>query len=305
MDKKNKKSVSFEEFLSYIFLTLTGAGFFVGIFLAFTNLDNPERVNLFLIFPFIFFLFPYIIYTTYTYYKVSSKMQSMPRFLRDVVDSMEGGMDFISSIHSTVKTDYGTLNLDILKLSNRLHWGVNMYDSLDLFAKNIEDKSFIRDFRLVIQAQKIGGHVKIILKELSEKIAVENLRTDKRQKDMSSNIVTGYISFGIFTLIVIVLFSTLFSSLVFENNYQSTEQDPQELVNSYNENLSLFIILSYELGILSGFLFGFMGKGSFISGGPHVIILVLIVFIIFFGYINLGITPNISLGGAIDGPSIG
>lgn len=302
---KKKNDISFETLLRYIFLSLTGAGFFIGTFLAFINLDNPEYVNLYLIFPFIFFLFPYIIYSTYKYYSVNSKMQSMPRFLRDIVDSIEGGMDFISSIHSTTKTDYGSLNYDILKLSNRLHWGVNMYDSLDLFAKNIGDKSFMRDFKLVIQAQKIGGHVKIILKELSEKISVENLRTDKRQKDMSSNIVTGYISFGIFTLIVIILFSTLFSSLVFESNFQDNGQNPEEIVESYNTNLSLFIILSYELAILSGFLFGFMGKGSFISGGPHVIILVLIVFFIFFGYITLGISPDISIGSSIDTPSLG
>ena len=304
MDSK-KSTITFDLIITYLFLTLTALGFLVGAFSAFTNLTEPESVNFYLIFPFIFFLFPYIIYSTYRYYTINSKMQSLPRFLRDIVDSMEGGMDLISSIHSTTKTDYGALNYDILKLSNRLHWGVNMYDALNLFGENIGDKSFIRDFNLVIQAQKIGGHVKIILKELSEKIAVENLRTEKRQKDMSSNIVTGYISFGIFTLIVIILFSTLFSSLVFENNYSDTGEDPQELVDSYNENLSLFIILSYELAILSGFLFGFMGKGSFISGGPHVIILVLIVFLIFFGYITLGISPNVSIGGAIDGPSIG
>lgn len=301
MENKNKIKFTFENVITYLFLSLTAIGFIFGSYLAFVNLDDPSLVNLYLVFPFVFFLFPYIIYSTFKYYSIKSKMDNVPRFLRDIVDSMEGGMDFISAIHSTTRTEYGSLNFDILKLSNRIHWGINIYLALELFARDIGDKSFKRDFSLVIQAQKIGGHVQVILRELSDKIAVENLRTERRQKDMSSNIITGYISFGIFTFIVIILFSTLFSSLVFESNFGGEIEDSESLIESFNVNLSLFIILSYELAILSGFLFGFMGRGSFVSGGPHVIILVLIVFLIFFAYLNLGLSPDVNFGDIIRG----
>ena len=170
-----------------------------------------------------------------------------------------------------------------------LHWGINMYDALELFAKNIGDASFIRDFKLVIQAQKIGGNVKVILKELASKISIELLREEKRRRDMASVIVTGYISFSIFIFIVVLLFSSLFSSMILDGSGGEVGNDR---VESYNKNLSLFIILSYELAILSGFLFGFMSSGKFIKGGPHVVFLVLIVFLVFFGALQLGLVEQ-------------
>lgn len=300
---KSFKKIKTEDVIKFTFLVATIVGFIFGIYLAFKNIDDPGNVNLFLMLPFIFFLLPYIIYSLYSSYYVEIKMKNIPRFLRDIVDNMEGGMDFISAIHETAQTDYRVLNYDIYKLSNRLYWGINMYDALALFAKDIGSESFQRDFSLVIQAQKIGGHVEVIIRELSDKIANENSRDEMRKKDMSSNTVTGYISFGIFTLIVILLFSTLFSSLVFEN--QGENADLRELEKSYNTNLSLFILLAYELAILSGFLYGVMSNNSFVSGGPHVIILVVLVFLIFFGFINLGLSPSVSIGGSVGGPSIG
>ena len=44
-------------------------------------------------------------------------MEVVPRFLRDVVDSVESGTDIVSSIRNSVKNQYGVLNEDIKKLS--------------------------------------------------------------------------------------------------------------------------------------------------------------------------------------------
>ncbi len=53
-----------------------------------------------------------------------------------------------------------------------------------------------------------------------------------------------------------------------------------------NSFLSLLILLSYELAILSGFLFGLMQNNEIISGAPHVLLLVVITFIGFFFFIH-------------------
>ena len=178
-----------------------------------------------------------------------------------------------------------------------------MYQALELFARDVGDSAFQRDFQLVIQAQKIGGNVKVILKELATKISVETLRETKRRKDMASVIVTGYLSFSIFIFIIVLLFSSLFSSMVFD------EDDELELRNqkldSYNKNLSLFIILSYELAILSGFLFGLMSSNNLVKGGPHVVFLVLIVFLVFFLSLEFNLVTNAVPTLDFDVPSAG
>ena len=54
-----------------------------------------------------------------------------------------------------------------------------------------------------------------------------------------------------------------------------------------NVFLTLLILLSYELAILSGFLFGLMQENNIIAGAPHVVVLVMITFSAFFFFIDL------------------
>ena len=128
-------------------------------------------------------------------------MYVIPRFLRDVVDNAESGMDLISSINATRNNEYGVLNEDIQKFSNQLSWGVDFETAMLSFSKNIKSKELYRDFRLIIEARRVGGHIEKTLRELSVKIDTENLRKKERKSSLAANTFTGYISFMIFIFI--------------------------------------------------------------------------------------------------------
>lgn len=281
-------NLDFEEILIQSLLVLTVLGFFFSLYYTSINLILPKNVNIVFIIPFVFFLTPYLIMKLYRVKKVEAKMQVIPRFLRDVVDNVESGMDLISSIKHTIGNEYSVLNEEIKKFVNQLSWNVDFEIALLNFAKNIGSRSLERDFLLVVEARKVGGHVEKILRELSEKINTENLRTRERKSNLASNTFTGYISFIIFIFIIVLTFNNLFLGLGNTMSAQSIGTEQSDLADArLNVFLTLLILLSYELAILSGFLFGLMQENNIIAGAPHVVVLVMITFVAFFFFIDL------------------
>ncbi|MFW5705252.1 MAG: type II secretion system F family protein [Nanoarchaeota archaeon] len=294
------EEVSFEEIVKYLFLGLTVVGIIFALRYTFTHITEPRMVNLILVLPFVFFLTPYLILSLYQIKRVDSKMQVVPRFLRDVVDNVDSGMDLVSSIKATGNNEYGVLNLDIRKFVNQLSWGVDFDIALTNFAKNIGSRDLKRDFLLVMEARRVGGHVDKILRELSLKIGVENLRKKERRSNLASNTFTGYISFVIFVFIIVIVYNNLFVGLTDSMNGGQEAQslvvdqesglpisaEPVEQPKELSIYLTLLILLSYELALLSGFLFGLMQDNNIIAGAPHVVLLMMITFTGFFFFIN-------------------
>jgi len=285
--KKNfKNNLDFEKIMKFILLFLSILGFIGALYYTFTNITESKNINIVLVLPFIFFLAPYLVLSLFEVKKVESKMQVIPRFLRDVVDNVESGMDLISSIKNTIGNEYAVLNEEIKKLSNQLSWGISFEDAFLNFADNIGSNNLKRDFLLVIEARKVGGHVEKILRELSEKINQDNLRNKERRSNLASNTFTGYISFLIFIGIIILVYNNLFvgiASSLGEAGDDDTSVNNSDKMSIY---LSLLMLLSYELAILSGFLFGLMQENNIIAGAPHVVLLVVMTFIGFFGFIQ-------------------
>lgn len=278
-------NLTFEDVIKYILLFLTIVGIMFAIYYTFTNITYPRNINIILMLPFILFLTPYLIMSLYQIKKVEAKMEIIPRFLRDVVDNVDSGMDLVSSIKSTTGNEYSSLNDDIKKLANQLSWGIEFNKALMNFANNIGSQNLKRDFLLVMEARRVGGHVEQILRELSLKINTENLRKKERKSNLASNTFTGYISFIIFVFIIILVYNNLFVGLGTAINEQPTDavQQGNDRMSIY---LTLLILLTYELAILSGFLFGLMQENNVISGAPHVVALILLTFIGFFFFIN-------------------
>ena len=215
MKKNIHKTIEWEDIAKKILLTLTIIGFLFSMYYVLNNMNYPRNVNIVLILPFIFFLAPYLIIGLYQVKRIEAKMEIIPRFLRDVVDNVESGMDLASAIENTVNNEYSVLNDDVKKFANQLSWGIEFEEALLNFAENIGSKNLRRDFLLVSEARKVGGHVEKILRELSLKINMENLRNKERRSNLASNTFTGYISFIIFIFIVknIMAFKMFFDIL--------------------------------------------------------------------------------------------
>lgn len=280
--------LNFETIIQNTLLAFTIFAFLFSLKYTLENMANPQNVNILLALPFIFGLTPYLVMKLYSIKRVEAKMEVIPRFLRDIVDNVESGTDIISAIKITTRNEYGVLNEDILKLANQLSWGVDFEVAFIKFAENIGSRDLKRDFLLVIEARRVGGHVEKILREISLKINTEILRKKERRSNLSSNTFTGYISFIIFIFIIVLVYNNLFlglGSTLLESNGAAQNGLPQENTQT-SIYLTLLILLSYELAILSGFLFGLMEENNIIAGAPHVVALTVITFIGFFFFIT-------------------
>ena len=159
----NKSDIKF-----YFFIVLAFIFLFV-IYLIKENFSNPKLVNVIFIIPFLFILTPYFIYELFQKFIITKKIEAVPRFLRDVVDSSLSGFDIISSIKQTKKNDYGYLQKDVRKFSNLLSWGINFNESLKKFSHLIKNDVFIRDVELIIRTREIGANIIKCFKRNSRK----------------------------------------------------------------------------------------------------------------------------------------
>ena len=275
-----------KQYVKYFFLGLAIISFVISLGYIMMNLMviSSDLVNFLIAGSVVFFLLPFLLINLYESKRVESKMEVIPRFFRDVVDNVESGADLISAFMNSVENEYGVLNGDVRKFSNQLSWGVNFDKAIMDFAKNVGDIGLQRDISLVVEARRVGGHAEKILRELSGKITTEILRTKERRSNLSSNTFTGYISFVIFLVIIVVVYNNLFVEL--SETFAEQEGGPgQEFESMLNTYLTLITLLGYEMAILSGFLFGLMQENKLISGAPHVVGLVVLAFIAFFFFI--------------------
>lgn len=284
MPNSNSNAIDGMNILRYVLAGLALVSLVFAGQVVFTNLTNPKIINVAIVLPFVFFVTPYLILSLYKVRKVRYKMEVVPRFFRDVVDNIESGTDLYNAIKGTLRNEYGVLNGDVQRLANQLAWGVAFETAFLGFAKNIGDTSLYRDVRLIVEARKVGGHFEKILREVSTKITIEILRSKERRSNLASNTFTGYISFIIFILIIILVYKNLFVTLgstVMGSNMTGGNVDNSRM----NIFLSLLIILSHELAILSGLLFGLMQENDLISGAPHIVALVVTTFLSFFIFV--------------------
>ena len=242
---------------------------------------DPKALNLVLFSPFVLIVFPYLFYNFYIDKNIKKKMSEVPRFLRDLTDKFISGIDFVSSITSINSEDYYYLKEDVTKFQNSINWGISVEESFLNFAKKIKDPNFLEEVKLILEARKIGGNIEILLTELSSKIEKDNKREKEKKLGLYETNFTGYISFILFLAMIVILYNTLFLELA------TVGLDDGEIGRSDEVNfvLSLFIILSYELGVLSGFIFGFMQETKFSAGAFHIFNLSTICFFIFLLFI--------------------
>ena len=283
MNKNQKK-----ELVDNIFLVAIVFAIMIVIYIVqrYDLLLQPKTLNLILFIPFLCVLFPYLFYISFLDKGIKKKMSEIPRFLRDITDKFIAGSDLVSSITSLNIDDYFYLRDNIKRFQNSIKWGVTFEEAFVKFTKDLKSENFTEEIRLILEAKKIGGNVDILLLELSKKIEKDNKRGEEKKIGLYETNFTGYISFILFLSMIVILYNTLFLELsnvgLTDTGFESTDGEPKEEIRFI---LSLFIILSYELSVLSGFIFGFMQETKFSAGALHISALSTVSFLIFLVFI--------------------
>jgi len=227
--------------------------------------------------------FPVLLFV-YTAYKKKKEMEeSFPIFLRDFVESIRGGMTLPQAFKALRKNDYKSLTPLIKKMAAQLDWGITVEKVMQNFSKETDSKLIARIVSSVIESHRFGGNFADTFEALSNTaLEVDRLRAE-RKLYLQSQMMTGYIIFFVFLVVIIGLGKFLVPSMsqVSAAGLGTAAGSPissEDLANQYKVIFRNLILLQ---GFFAGLAVGKMAEGSTISGVKHSMIMMTVGITIF------------------------
>jgi flagellar protein FlaJ len=220
----------------------------------------------------------------YTRYKTSMEIeQQFIVFIRDLSDSINAGMTLPLALSHCSKNEYMALGPYVNDLAAQVDWGIPFRRALETFAKKIESVSVKRSITTIIETYKVGGKIADTLEAINRSLVTVEKIKKERSSSVHSQVVTSYMIFFVFILILIILQGFLIPALTQRSVSDvalSITQAPQTLPTSqdYSQIFTIFIIMQ---GFFAGLATGKMAEGSLVSGLKHSIILIVVGYLTF------------------------
>ena len=223
----------------------------------------------------------------------NEKEQMFLEFSRNLVESVKTGTPISKSIVNIKDKPYGVLSPHINKLANQIYMGIPLSIALQVFSKDVNNKTISRAITLIGQAEKSGGEIGEILESVAGAVNTSDKLKKERKAVISTLVVQGYIIFFVFMIIVLVM---QFKIIPLLSGIQGAGTLDRELGISTQfdtvqvEVTNSFLYLILIQGLFSGLAIGKLAEGSIKSGVKHSFALMLMAFVISAG-------ANIFLGG--------
>jgi flagellar protein FlaJ len=225
----------------------------------------------------IMFVIPVALMRYYEVWKTKSLEDFFPQFMRDLVESIRSGMTLLQAVKTVSGNDYGHLNRYVKKLDAQLDWGIPFDKALLKFSKSTGSKLIGRMTSTIIESHRFGGNITDILESISStSIEIERLR-EERKLYINSQLITGYIIFFVFLIVIIGLQKFLVPTLS-NVSIGETATVPANMATQYNEIFRNLIILQ---GLFAGLVIGKMSEGAIASGIKHSLILLIVGILVF------------------------
>lgn len=217
--------------------------------------------------------------------KISAEKEQMfLEFSRNLVESVKTGTPISKSIVNVRDRPYGALSHHVKKLANQISMGIPLSLALQVFSKDVNNKTISRAITLIGQAEKSGGEITEILESVAEAVNTSDKLKKERKAVISTLVVQGYIIFFVFMIIVLVMQFRIIPML---SGIQGLGSATSELglgggqfENVQTEVTNSFLYLILIQGFFSGLAIGKLAEGSIKAGIKHSFALMLFSFII-------------------------
>ncbi len=216
--------------------------------------------------------------------KVASEKEEMfLEFTRNLVESVKTGTPISKSIINVKQKSYGILSENVDKLANQISLGIPLNFALEVFAKDINNKTISRAITLIGQAERAGGDIGEILEEVAGAVTMADKLNKERKAAISALVTQGYIIFFVFMIIILVM---QFRILPMVSGITGTENSPLmgissgigETIDPTQISDSFFYLLLIQ-GLFSGLTIGKLSEGNIKAGIRHSFALILIAFL--------------------------
>lgn len=228
---------------------------------------------------------PLVIIKYFETRRVKEMERNFPVFLQDFVESIRGGMTLPQAFKTISVNEYGMLTPLVKKMTAQLDWGIPVETVLLQFAKDTKSRLISRIVSTVMESHKFGGKLIETFEALSSTaLEVERLRAERRLF-LNSQVVTGYIIFFVFLVVILGLEKYLVPSLGQVSAQSLTQIStggasiPQaDLQRQYSEIFRNLILMQ---GLFAGLTVGKMSEGAVVSGIKHSIFMMVVGILVF------------------------
>lgn len=206
-------------------------------------------------------------------------------FVRSLVETVRSGVPIPSAVIQISDANYGSLTPYIKKLAHQLEWGYPLHQALTIFANNTKNTVIKRSVAIVIQAEKSGGDMGIVLQAVTNSvIEVKNIK-EERKTNAYSQIVQGYIIFFVFIAIMLILQIYLLPKLdvITKDVLSGLGGAGVGFAGSSGKPIdfnNIFIGLVLIQGFFAGLMIGKFSEGDLKAGIKHSIFMMVLGYII-------------------------
>jgi flagellar protein FlaJ len=215
------------------------------------------------------------------------KEEMFLEFARNLVESVKAGTPISKSIINVGKKDYGSLTTYVNKLANQIAIGLPVSQALVNFANDVKNRVVSRSVYLIIQAEKSGGQIDLILESTAKSVSeVEDIQKE-RQNSMYNLVIEGYIIFFIF-LIIMIAVQTKFIPAMLKTVSEAGAGGMEGLGFGGGGGAgistkilgNLFLALILVQGFFCGLVIGKLSEGSVKAGIKHSMIIIAMAYLI-------------------------
>jgi len=207
-------------------------------------------------------------------------------FVRALVETVRSGITVPSAVVDVSTANYGSLTPYIKKLAYQIEWGYPLHDALTIFAEDTKNKIIKKSVAIVIQAERSGGDMSLVLQAVTNSVIEVKKIKEERRTGAYSQIVQGYMIFFIFIITMLVLQKFLLPKL-------STLG--KEVMSGLSGTLpgfsgaaqaapidfgSIFLGLILIQGFFAGLMIGKFSEGDLKAGLKHSLIMMVLGYVV-------------------------
>lgn len=209
----------------------------------------------------------------------SEKEEMFLEFTRNLVESVNTGVSISKSIINLKNKPYGVLSENIQKLANQISLGIPLNLALQVFSRDVNNKTVTRAITLIGQAEKAGGDIGEILESVAGAVNMSDKLKKERKSTISSLVVQGYIIYLIFMVIILIMQFQIIP-IIGGISGIGGETGLGVLTFTQQEISSSFLYLLLIQGFFTGLVIGKLSEGNVKPGIKHSFALMLISFLV-------------------------
>ncbi len=211
---------------------------------------------------------------------VSEKEEMFLEFARNLVESVKAGTPISKSIINVKDKPYGVLSPNIQKLANQMTMGIPLNFALQVFAKDVNNKTITRALTLIGQAEKAGGEIGEILESVAKAVNLSDKLKKERKAVISTLVVQGYIIFFVFLIIILVMQFKILPMVAGIADIGGGEVSTAASGLAPEEISTSFFYLLLIQGFFTGLTIGKLSEENIKAGIKHSFALIMLAFIV-------------------------